>query len=100
MFNRSTFPSHQQTGTIDMDMITTGRTSADRIAASHLEQEVARYMQGQSGTVPMTRLLDDLNQTSDDIIEHGMLNDALNSLHGEGTIQYNPARGTVRMGGF
>jgi DNA replication licensing factor MCM4 len=86
-----------RTGRIDMDMITTGRSAADRALEEQLELSLKELLQERRGSRMAVRdVIKQLAEISDNaIIPHDDVMDTLRRLHDDGLIQFNERAQTL-----
>ena len=93
------------TGLIDLDLLATGRSLHQRRIAGDMKNELLSVIQtlaqggGQSRPVRVTELLHSIREQSSVMVEPTELNEALQALEAEGTVQLAGDRGrrTVRL---
>ena len=87
-----------RTGRIDMDMIATGRTSADRQAQEELQEQLRELLRQRRGSRLAVRdVLRQLQEisASQEPVPHDVVVEALRRMQGDGRIQFNERAQTI-----
>jgi len=85
-----------RTGRIDMDMITTGRSTADRQMEEQLELSLKELFQERRGSRMAVRdVTKQLSEINDVTIPHEDVVEALRRMHADGVIQFNERAQTL-----
>ena len=88
-----------RTGTLDMDLITTGRSATSRSMVTQLAQAVHRLMVEERSTHrswAVSALLETIRKSSDMALSFQELQDAINVLRSEGLVEYSGG-GYIRL---
>ena len=88
-----------ETGTIDMDLITTGRSASSRTRAQQLAESMrAMFRSMPAQSINYSDLLRELNNESGEVIQMSTLRDALGLLDRDGTVRVRPWVQQVAIG--
>ena len=88
-----------ETGTIDMDLITTGRSASSRTRAQQLAESMrAMFRSMPAQSINYSDLLRELNNESGEVIQMSTLRDALSLLDRDGTVRVRPWVQQVAIG--
>ena len=94
-----TAATNPETGEIDMDLITTGRSASSRTRAQQLAESMrAMFRSMPAQSINYSDLLRELNNESGEVIQMSTLRDALSLLDRDGTVRVRPWVQQVAIG--